>query len=86
MPNGTLHVKYRALRNVMKSSAEAELGALFHNAQVAEPIRTCLAKMGHLQSQTPLKPNNSTAIGIMTSFIQQKKIKSYGHTFLLGKR
>ena len=42
MPNGTLHAKCRTLRNVMVSAVEAELGALFHNAQVAEPIRICL--------------------------------------------
>ena len=52
-PNGVLHAECKTLRNVMASAAEAELGALFHNGQVAEPIRTCLAEMGYPQPQTP---------------------------------
>ena len=81
MPNGTLHAECRTLRNVMASAAEAELGALFHNAQVAEPIRVCLEEMGHPQPQTPLKTDNSTAAGIVNSSIRQKKSKAMDMRF-----
>ena len=80
-PNGTLHAECRTLQNVMASAAEAELGALFHNAQVTEPIRACLEELGHPQPQTPLKTDNSTAAGIVTSSIRQKKSKAMDMRF-----
>ena len=80
-PNGTLHTECKTLRNVMASAAKAELGALFHNAQVAGPICTCLAEMGHPQPQTPLKTDNSTAAGIVLSSIHQKKSKAMDMRF-----
>ena len=85
MPNGTLHAECRTLRNVMASAAEAELRALFHNAQVAEPMRTCLAEMGHPQPRTPLKTDNSTAAGIVTSSIRKKKSKAMDMRFFWVK-
>ena len=78
-PNGTLHAEFSTLRNVMASAVEAELGALLHNEQIAEPICACLAKMGH--SQSPLKTDNSTAAGIVTASIQQKKTKAMDMRF-----
>jgi len=80
-PNGTLHAECRTLRNVMASAAEAELGALFHNGQVAAPIRTCLAEMGFPQPPPPLKTDNSTAAGIVNSSIRQKKSKAMDMRF-----
>ena len=80
-PNGVLHAECKTLRNVMASAAEAELGALFHNGQVAEPIRTCLAELGHPQPCTPLKTDNSTAAGIVNSSIRQKKSKAMDMRF-----
>ena len=68
-PNGVLHAECKTLRNVMAYSAKAELGGLFDNAQVTEPIRTCLLEMGYPQPSTPLKTDNSTATGIVTSSI-----------------
>ena len=80
-PNGVLHAECKTLRNVMSSAAEAELGALFHNGQTAEPIRTCLEEMGHPQPCTPIKTDNSTAAGIVNSSIRQKKSKSMDMRF-----
>ena len=57
-PNGVFHTECRTLRSVMVSSVEAEFGGLFHNAQVAEPIRTYLSEMGYPQPSTPLKTYN----------------------------
>ena len=65
----------------MASAAEAELGALFYNGQVAEPTRTCLKEMGYPQPSTPIKTDNSTAAGIVNSSIRQKKSKAMDMRF-----
>ena len=85
-PNGVHHALYITLRNVMASAAEAELGALFYNGQVAKPIRTCLEEMEYPQPSTTIITYNSTAAGIVNSSIRQKKTKSHGYAVLLGKR
>ena len=51
----------------MASTAETELGALFHNEQEAVPLRHALIEMGHIQPSTPIATDNSTALGIVTS-------------------
>ena len=71
----SIHALCITLRNVMASAAEAELGALFYNEQVSEPIRTCLEEMGYPQPSTPIKTDNSTAAGIVKSSIRQKNQK-----------
>ena len=38
--NGIIHVVCKILQNLMESSAEAELGSIFVNAQDAAPIQT----------------------------------------------
>ena len=60
--NGALLIEYKTLRHVVKFSTEAETAGLFHNAQVAVPIRFMLEKFGHPQPATPLKTDNSKAI------------------------
>ena len=60
----------------MASAVEAELGALFHNIQVTEPIFTCLAETGHPHPKTPLTMDNPTSAGMLLSSIRQKKSKA----------
>ena len=60
----------------MASSAEAKLGALFLNFQEAVPIRITLEEMGHTQPPTPVQVDNSTALGISTGTIKQRKSKA----------
>eukprot|EP00957_Ditylum_brightwellii_P084821 6449654-Ditylum_brightwellii.AAC.1 len=45
--NGLVHAVCEIIRNVMASSAEAELGTLFINAKKGEELRTALEEMGH---------------------------------------
>ena len=59
----------------MSSAAEAELGALFLNAQEAAPIRTTLIEMNWPQPPTPIQVDNSTAVGISNQNIKQKMSK-----------
>ena len=63
------------IRAVMASAAEAELGALFINAQKAVPIRQTLEELGHKQPPTPVQTDNSTAHGVITNKIQPKATK-----------
>ena len=60
----------------MASAAEAELGGLFLNCQEAVPVRITLEEMGHPQPPTPVQVDNSTALGIATGTIKQRKSKA----------
>jgi hypothetical protein len=52
--NGAIHVTCTILKLVAASAAEAELGALFLNAQDAKVFRLVLAELGHPQPPTPI--------------------------------
>merc|ERR1711903_104982 len=60
----------------MASATEAELAALFMNAQEAVAIRNCLRAMGFTQPATPLKTDNNTANGIINNTMKQKRSKA----------
>ncbi len=65
----------------MSSAAEAELGALYINAQEAVPQRRTLAEMGHKQPQTPMQTNNTTALGVENNNIQPQRTKAMDMRF-----
>jgi hypothetical protein len=64
--NWAVHVTCTILKLVAASAAEAELGALFLNAQEAKVIRLVLEELGHPQSPTPIHIDNTTTVGILT--------------------
>ena len=70
-------VECKTLRHVVSSAAEAETGGIFHNAQVAIPIRTLLRKLNHPQPPTLIKTDNATACGFIHDNIHQKRSKSW---------
>jgi hypothetical protein len=72
--NGPLHVYCCVMKEVLSSTAEAELGALFHNSKEACPLQSALTEMGHLQNATSLSTNNSTAAGISNSTVKQRQL------------
>jgi len=74
--NGAVLTIAQVIKNVMSSAAEAEIGALFLNAQAAVPARHALEKMGHPQPKTPIQTDNTTAFGVVTNNIQPKRTKS----------
>jgi len=80
-PNGPLHTTSLILRNVMASAAEAELGALFNNAQQATILRTTLMELGHPQPPTPMQADNSTATGIANDTLKQRRSKAMDMRF-----
>ena len=65
----------------MASAAEAEVAALYLNAQEALPIRQCLIDMGHPQPATPMNTDNQTATGILNGTIKQKRSKAIDMRF-----
>ena len=79
--NGPVLVLAKVIKNVMASAAEAELGALFMNAQEAVALRNCLETMGHKQPATPLKTDNNTANGIINNTMQQRRSKAIDMRF-----
>ena len=70
--NGAIHVTCTILKLVAASAAEAELGALFLNAQEAKVFRLVLAKLGHPQLPTPIHINNTTTVGIINITIKHQ--------------
>ena len=74
--NGPVMVVAKVIKNVMASATEAELAALFMNAQEAVALRNCLTEMGYPQPATPLKTDNNTANGIINNTMKQKRSKA----------
>ena len=75
--NGAIHVECKTLRNVVSSSAEVETAGVYHNAQVALPIRILLQALNHTQPPTPIKTDNSTANGFIYDNIHKNISKSW---------
>ena len=75
--NGAILVECKTLKHVVSSAAEAETAGVFYNAQKAIPIRYILEQLGHQQPPTPLKTDNSTALGFVRNNIHQKRSKSW---------
>ena len=65
----------------MASAAEAEVGALFANAQLAAPLRVTLEELGHPQPATPMKTDNSAANGILNGTVKQQRSKAIDMRF-----
>ncbi len=68
--NGAIHITCTILKLVAASAAEAELGALFLNAQEAKVIRLVLEELEHPQPPTPIHINNNTTVGIVNNTIK----------------
>jgi hypothetical protein len=73
--NRSIHIISTIMRNVMKSSMEAELGTLFHNARDGIPLPTTLIEMGHDQEATPIQTDNVCAAGITNENVKQRRSK-----------
>ena len=74
--NGAIHVQCTILKLVAASAAEAELGALFLNAQEAKVIRLILTEMGHPQPKIPIHIDNTTAVGIVNNTIKRQRSRA----------
>jgi hypothetical protein len=72
MANSAINILCTVMREVLASTAEAKLAALFHNGREACPLRTTLEELGHAQPTTPIQTDNSTAAGIANDTFKQK--------------
>ena len=79
--NGPIHTVCTIIKHVMSSAAEAEMGALHHNAVEACGFRTALEEMGHPQPPTHIQVDNSTASGISNKSIKQRRTKAMDMRF-----
>jgi hypothetical protein len=79
--NAPVFVQAKVIKNVMGSAAEAEVAALYLNAQEALPIRQSLIDMGHPQPATRMNTDNQTATGILNGTIKQKRSKAIDMRF-----
>ena len=64
------------MRNVMGSTAEAKITAVYMTAREAVPIRSTLEELGHPQAPTPIQVNNTTCAGFANGAIKQRHKKS----------
>ena len=79
--NGAIHIVCQILSNVMASATEAEVGALFHNAQDACQLRNTLEFLGHPQPPNPIQTDKSCAEGIVNNTVKQKRSKAIDMRF-----
>jgi hypothetical protein len=76
LTNGEILIISTALKHVMSSAAEAEIGAVFINAKEGAVHCTTLEDLGHPQPPTPLETENTTATGYINGTIKQKRTKA----------
>ena len=53
------------------------MGGVFHNTQIAIPIRRLLIALGHPQPPTPIKTDNTTAQTFITDNITPRRSKPW---------
>ena len=68
-------MKYSILQNVLTSSMESELGALFRNTQEGVCIRNILIKMGHSQPPTIIITDTQAKKSVANETAKQKRSK-----------
>jgi hypothetical protein len=79
-PNGPILTECKTLRSVVSSSAEAETGGAYLNAQNVIPLRHILETVFHHPQPklgSPIITNNITSQGILTHFIKSRKSKTW---------
>jgi len=70
--NGAIYVLARVIKNIMASAMEAEVSALYENAQKIMEFWQTLEDM----EQTLIRTDNKTACGIVNGTMKQKRSKS----------
>ena len=74
--NGAVLTIAKITKEIMSSTAEAELGALFISFKESIPVIQSLEEMGNTQPPTPMQTENTTARGIVTNIISRKRLNS----------
>ncbi len=71
--NGAIHITCTILKLVAASTAEAELGAIFLNAQEAKVLHLILKELGHPHPPMPVQIDNTTTVRIVNNTIKQQR-------------
>jgi hypothetical protein len=71
--NGAIQITCTILKLIAALAAEAELDALFLNAQEAKIMQLILTELGHPQPPTPIHINNTTMVGILNNTVKQQQ-------------
>ena len=79
--NAPIEVLAKVIKPVMGSAAEAEVAALYLNAQEAIPLRYCLEELGHPQPATIIRTDNQTAKGFVRGTIKQKRSRTFDRQY-----
>jgi hypothetical protein len=74
--NGAIEAISVIIDVVVASAAEAELAAIFINAQCAVATRNTLLDLGYPQPTTAIVTDNTTAAGVATQTLRQKRSKA----------
>ncbi len=74
--NVAIYNEASIIKLVMSSTAEAEIGALYINAQKGVEEHNILEEMGHTHPPTPVQTDNLTADGIINLRVQPKRTKA----------
>jgi hypothetical protein len=84
--NGAIHITCTILKLVTASAAEAELGAVFLNAQEAKVLHLVLEELGHPQPPIPIHITNTTTVGIVNNTIKRQRswAMEYGNALVLA--
>ena len=79
-PNGPILTEFKTLKTIVSSSAKAETGGTFENAQnvISLPylLKTVFLHPQH-KEVSPIITNNLTSRGILTHFIETRKFKTW---------
>ena len=74
--NPPIAVIAKVIKAVMSSASEAEIGALYMNAQELIPLRVTCEELGHPQPATPMRTDNTTACGLLNKKYKQNRSKA----------
>ncbi|KAI2497592.1 Reverse transcriptase (RNA-dependent DNA polymerase) [Fragilaria crotonensis] len=79
-PNGAVHALCQIMREVRPAPPKLNLGRYFTMARKHAPAHRS-DEMGHPQPATPMATDNSTASGIATDTVKQKRSKAVDMRF-----
>ena len=79
--NGTIHAISSIIPCVVASAAESEYAAIFAGAQHGAYLSTVLTDLGYPQDPIIIMADNTTAIGIATDSIKQRRSKAVDMRF-----
>ena len=74
--NGPIHKKYKTIRNVISSEAEAKICGTFNNGITDIDMQPASIELYHKKAATSLKTDNSTTEGFVNPGIKTKHSKT----------